>query len=230
MAVSILKGKIYSKSEVAKDTFAFRFTCDQMPTFGFQPGQFVTITVAPNVRRSYSIASIPGKEYIELIADTKRGGPGSMFFVNSKVGDEFEFIFPLGVFVYKESLKPVYFFGTGTGIVPFMSMVEYALSVQKTPRNMTLYCGFRYEEEVFGKEFLELLDVQYQNFWFKLNLTQPTPEWTGSVGRITQYIDMLTETDIEAYICGSNQMVTDTKARLIAKGVPEGQIYHEMFY
>jgi NAD(P)H-flavin reductase len=230
MAVQTLQGKIFTKSQVAKDTYAFRFTCDEMPSFDFQPGQFVTLTVAPNVRRSYSIASVPGKEYIELIADTKRAGPGSMFFLNSQVGDVFEFMFPLGVFVYKENPKPVYFFGTGTGIVPFMSMAEYALAIQKTQREVTMYCSFRYEEDVFGKEFLELLDIQYQNFWFKLNVTQPTPEWQGPTGRITQYIDILPKTDVEAYICGSNEVVSDIKEKLIAKGVPAAQIYHEMFY
>jgi len=230
MAVSTLRGKIFSISQIAEDTFAIRFSCDEMPIFNFLPGQFVTINVAANTPRSYSIASIPGKDYIELIADTKRGGPGSMFFASSKVGDEFDFLFPLGVFVYKESPKPVYFFATGTGIVPFISMVEYALTTLKTQRSITMYCGFRYEPEVFGKEFLELMDIQYQNFWFKLNLTQPSPQWTGPIGRITQYIETLPETDIEAYICGSNQMVTDVKNQLIAKGVPEVQIYHEMFY
>ena len=230
MAVSTLQGKIFSTAQIAEDTFAIRFTCDEMPIFNFEPGQFVTITVAPKTPRSYSISSIPGKEYIELIADTKKGGPGSMFFLNSKVGDEFEFLFPLGVFVYKDSPKPAYFFATGTGIVPFMSMVEYALSVQKTQRNITMYCSFRYEPEIFGKEFLELLDIQYQNFWFKLNLTQPSPQWTGPIGRITEYIETLPETDIDVYICGSNQMVTEVKNQLIAKGVPDTQIYHEMFY
>ena len=230
MAVNTFRGKIFSTAQIAEDTYAIRFTCDEMPTFNFQPGQFVTITVAQNTPRSYSIASIPGKEYIELIADTKRGGPGSMFFMGSKVGVEFDFLFPLGVFVYKEGPKPAYFFATGTGIVPFLSMAEYALTTLKTQRNMTMYCGFRYEPEIFGKEYLELLDVKYQNFWFKINLTQPSPEWNGEIGRITQYIETLPETDIEVYICGSNQMVTDVKDKLIAKGVPVEQIYHEMFY
>ena len=139
MAVQTLKGKIFSKSMIAQDTYALRFNCETMPIFDFLAGQFVTITVnPPTVRRSYSIASAPGKDFIELIADTKRGGPGSQFFENSKVGDEFEFMFPLGVFFYKESPKPVYFFGTGTGIVPFMSMAEDALTNQKTTRNVTM--------------------------------------------------------------------------------------------
>jgi CDP-4-dehydro-6-deoxyglucose reductase len=173
---------------------------------------------------------MPGKEYIELIADTVRGGPGSQFFLNVKEGDSFEYLFPLGVFIYRDSVKPVFFFGTGTGVVPFMSMIEYALSAIKTTREIMLYAGFRHLEEVFGKELLELLDVRFENFNYKLNLTQPPEGWQGAVGRITQYIETLPGKDIEAYICGSNQMVTDVKAQLIARGVPENQIFHEMFY
>jgi NAD(P)H-flavin reductase len=231
MAVQTLTGKVASKALVAQDTYALRVTSDGMNVFDFLPGQFVTITVAPNVRRSYSISSTPGKNYFELIADTVRGGPGSQFFINAKEGDTFEFMFPLGVFFYHENPeRPAYFFGTGTGLVPLLSMIEYALTIGKTSRELVLYAGFRYQEEVFAKGILELLDVQYNNFIYKLNLTQPPEEWPGPIGRITQYIDTLPDTNIDAYICGSNQMVTDVKARLMAKGVPEAQIYHEMFY
>lgn len=229
MAVQILQGKVTSNDLIAKDTYSLRFQSEGIETFDFNPGQFVTITVAPNVRRSYSIASAPGKNYIELIAATTKGGPGSQFFLNANPGDTFEFLFPLGVFFYRENDKPVYFFSTGTGEVPFLSMVEYALTTVKTQREMYMYSGFRFEEDIFGQDLLKLLDIQYNNFIFKINLTQPTEDWTGPIGRITQYIDELKDTDIEAYICGSNQMVTDVRERLIAKGVPEAQIYHEMF-
>jgi len=229
MAIQLLKGKVVLKSLIAKDTFVLRLMVDGIESFDFQPGQFVTITVAPNVKRSYSIASIPGKDHIELIADTVRGGPGSQFFVNVKEGDIVEFLFPLGMFFYKESERPVYFFGTGTGLVPLISMVEYALTTLKTARKVVFYAGFRHLEEVFSKEQLELLDIKFENLTFALNLTQPPEDWTMGIGRITQYIDTLKEKDIDVYICGSQQMVIDVKDRLIAKGVPKEQIYHEMF-
>ena len=230
MALQTLQGKILSKSMVAKDTYSLRVVTEGIESFDFAAGQFATITVGPDLKRSYSIASMPGRSYLDLIADTVRGGPGSQFFLNAKEGDTFEYMFPLGVFVYKDGEKPAYFFATGTGIVPFMSMVEYALTVQKTQRQIVFYGGFRFLEEVFGKGMLELLDIQYENFRFKLNLTQPPQDWQGPVGRISQYIDTLESTDIDAYICGSNQMITDIKTRLVAKGVPESQVYHEMFY
>lgn len=221
---------VTDKQTIAKDTFLVRMVSADMPVFDFLGGQFATITVAPNVKRSYSIASAPGKAFLDFIADNRRGGPGSQFFTGVVVGQQVEMIVPLGNFFYVEGPKPVYFFATGTGQVPFMSMIEAALTQQHSTRLMTLYTGFRYIEDVFAKEFFELMDVQYENFIYKLNLTQPLPDWEGPTGRITQYIDTLPDTDVECYICGSNEMVTDITARLQAKGVPVAQIHHEMFY
>lgn len=221
---------INDKTEVAKDTYLLRMVNPDGSVFEFEPGQFATITVAENTKRSYSIASIPGKSYVDFIADTKRGGPGSQFFASAQVGDSVEMLIPLGNFYYVDAQKPVYFFGTGTGIVPFMSMAEHALTNLKSPRMMYLYAGFRYEEETFGKQDLAMLDVMHENFIFQVSLTQPTESWQGSCGRITKFIDELKDTDIECYVCGSNEMVKDVSDRLKAKGVPAEQIYFEMFY
>jgi CDP-4-dehydro-6-deoxyglucose reductase len=230
MAVQNIQAVIQDKQVIAKETFLVRVVNPEGGVFDFQPGQFATLTVAPGVKRSYSIASMPGKDYIDFIADNKRGGPGSQWFTNCKVGDTVEMITPIGMFVYIESEKPAYFFGTGTGQVPFMSMVEYALTVLKTPRQLVIYSGFRYWEDVFGNELCELLDVQHENFKYILSLTQPAADWQGCTGRITQFVDTLPQTDIEAYVCGSKEMVAEVVDKLIAKGVPEVQIHHELFY
>lgn len=226
----IITGSITDKMEVAKDTYLLRVVNPDGSVFDFQPGQFATLTVAANTKRSYSIASMPGKDYIDFIADTKRGGPGSQFFANAQIGDSVEMIIPLGHFYYVDGEKPVYFFGTGTGQVPFMAMAEYALVALQTKRQITMYSGFRYEEEIFAKQDMEMLDVKFENFIYQVSLTQPTEEWEGSIGRITKFIDELKHADIECYVCGSNEMVTDVSARLKAKGVPEAQIHFEMFY
>jgi ferredoxin-NADP reductase len=225
----IIKAVISDKMEVAKDTIFLRLVRPTGGVFEFKPGQFATFTVAPNTKRSYSIASVPGKEYLDFIADTKIGGPGSMFFRNAALGDTVEIIVPLGNFFFIDTAKPVYFFSTGTGQVPFMSMAEQALVDLQRTAPMYLISGFRYEEDIFARQDLEMLDVKYENFIYQISLTQPTPEWQGSTGRITKFVDELQDTDIECYVCGSNQMVTDMVARLKAKGVPEAQIHFEMF-
>ncbi|WKZ27630.1 MAG: FAD-binding oxidoreductase [Candidatus Dojkabacteria bacterium] len=231
MAVKNYQATVSIKEEVAKSTYLVRFSLPENETMDFLPGQFVTIAVAPNARRSYSIASSPSHNtYVETFADTFAGGPGSQFFENVKVGDQVSFLAPLGKFVYKSDNKPVYFYATGTGLTPFLSMISYALETEGTKRDIFLKQGFRNEENVFAEKILSDLSARFPNFHYEICLSQPTDEWHGTKGRITTTIDAITDTDIDVYICGAKQMITDVETAFKEKGVPPQQIYYEQFY
>jgi len=231
MAVKNYKAKIIAKDTIAHGTYRLKIEAQPKETFDFNAGQFATILVAPQTRRSYSIASVPGEEYIDLIADTAAGGPGSQFFDNAQAGQQVEFLFPLGNFVYKEAERPAYFFATGTGIVPFMSMIEEALEKRHTKRKLTLYAGFRYQESVFAKDLFEDLASKNDNFDFKLALSKADEKWDGLKGRITKYYEEeIQETNLDAYICGSHEMIEDVTQRLITKGIQKENINFEQFY
>ena len=107
------KGRIEFNNLISVDTHKIRIK-PEVP-FTFEQGQFITITVAPMTKRSYSIASQPGQDYIEIIGDTRAGGPGSHYFESAKEGQEVEILGPLGLFTYKQNGKPSIFWSTGTG-------------------------------------------------------------------------------------------------------------------
>src|SRR4029078_335609 len=130
----------------------------------FEAGQFVTITVGTMIKRSYSIVSLPKQNFIDLIADTKIGGPGSQFFVKAQAGQEVELLGPLGTFICRESDRPLMFWATGTGIVPFISMIENQLAIVKTSKKIVLNIGFRYQEAVVCDELFARLAAEYSNF------------------------------------------------------------------
>lgn len=231
MAVKNYKTKVTSKQEIAHSTYSVILETATKDIFEFETGQFATLLVAPQTRRSYSIASLPGKSYLELIADTVVGGPGSQFFENIKENDEVEFLFPLGNFKYKEDSKPAYFFATGTGVVPFMGMIKQALEVNNTKRKIYLYVGFRKEESIFAQSIFKELAEKYDNFDYCLTLSQPSDNWEGKAGRITKYYEKeIVDTNMDAYICGSHSMIEDVKDRLLAKGVQKETIFFEQFY
>ena len=233
MPVKIYKSKISLKEEIAKDTFLIRINLPDGDLIDFQPGQFVNILVAPNIRRSYSLANSPSSNtYVEILGDSVIGGPGSLFFKNSQVGDDVEFLGALGQFTYKEDPKPVYFFSTGTGVVPFISMITYALETLKTQRKIKLFLGFRHEESVFYKEYFENLASKYPNFEFILTLSQPNESWQGKKGRITTHYEQVVSSDpnIDAYICGSMKVIDDVYARLLSLGVSKERIFYEKYY
>lgn len=231
MPVQVYKTKISAKEQIAENTFLLKIPLEKEMLF--EAGQFVNVLVAPNIRRSYSIASAPvSTTSIDLIGDRVIGGPGSQFFGDSVVGQEVEFLGPLGKFVYKEQEKPVYFFATGTGLVPFISMVSHALEALHTQRDVKLFIGFRHQATVFYKEYFEALASRYPNFELVLTLSQPDESWQGKRGRITEYYPQVVEQnkDIDAYICGSQKMIDDVAQTLATLGVPQESIYYEKYY
>ncbi|MBN1915815.1 hypothetical protein JW796_02350 [Candidatus Dojkabacteria bacterium] len=164
----------------------------------FKAGQFINILVAPNTRRSYSIGSSPAQNTkLDIYTDVTPGGPGSKFFEAAKAGDEASFIGPLGLFVYEdnENSKAI-FIATGTGLAPFYSMICYALETLKSKREIKLYLGFRYEEDCFLLDELEMLEEKYSNFSFCLTLSKPSDSWRGNSGYVTKYLEQDLKEDL----------------------------------
>ncbi len=233
MAVKILRTKVSSHEDIANKVHKIRIIFSEGEGLEFQAGQFVNILVAPATRRSYSIASSPADlAGIDLIGDSVIGGPGSIFFANAKQGDDIEILGPLGNFVYKESQNPACFFATGTGVVPFISMISYALETVQTKRQIILFLGFRHEEDIFYREFFENLASQYTNFKFVMTLSKPSNDWSGLQGRITDhYIEYAKENqNFEGYVCGSRTMISEVVENLTNLGVPKENIYYEQYY
>ena len=233
MSVKIYKSKIAYTEEIAESVHKLNIPLNEGETIDFQAGQFINLLVAPGVRSSYSVASPPSYNTgIDLIADSVIGGPGSQFFANAKVGDEVEFIGPLGNFVYKEESKPAYIFATGTGAVPFISMITYALETLHTTRTIKLFLGFRHEKNIFYKYHFERLASSFPNFEFILTLSQPEADWQGYRGRITEhYLKAVEiEKDFAGYVCGSRKMIDDVVLNLTNAGVVKENIYYEQYY
>ena len=196
----------------------------------FAPGQFMTIFVDKYTRRSYSISSVSGLNYVETYNDITPGGPGSQYFINAEVGDTIEVMLPLGRFVYKAKPGPVVFIATGTGITPFLAMLETALKINKSQRQIHLVWGCRFEKDFFVKEQLEDYANTFPNFKYSLCVSREriVDMYQGRVtGLITE-----TEYDPECsfYICGGQEMIKDAENILSRKGFSKTQIYYEQFY
>ena len=232
MPVKKYQGKVIDRQVIAKNTYYLKVQHPQNEQFSFLGGQFVNIEVQSNIRRSYSIASSPVyQDFIDLIADSNGVGPGSLFFERAKVGDQVSYLGPLGLFVYKETDRPSYFFATGTGIVPFMSIMEYQLETLHATKPFKIFSSFRYREEVFGQEPFERLAGQYPNFKYILTVTKPDELWHGNKGRVSEFYQAeIPDPNIDAYICGSHSSILGIKEDLLKLGVPAQQIYYEKFY
>lgn len=212
------------------------FTLEFPRSFHFEAGQFVNIAVNDqDLIRAYSLASLPNDPKVKLLVDHSPLGIGSRFFLSRKKGDPLDCFGPLGVFTLlprKDYPKDtLLFIATGSGIAPLRSQIQKLLR-EKDPRELHLFMGFRYPQDiVFQKEFEEL-STQHPNFHFHLTLSRPEKTWKGNRGYV---IKLLKKTRLpwstsQAYLCGNPDMIKETSTFLQEKGLSFEKIRLERFH
>lgn len=199
----------------------------------FKAGQFMQFHIH-GVYRSYSIVSAPTglDETLVFCIELIPGGVGSEFVKNLKPGDEVVMHGPLGVLGVKEKEmeRDLFFVATGVGIAPFVSILT-DLFTRGYGGEANLLFGLRNEENVFYYDKFNTLAKNHPRFKFLPILSRPESHWPGEVGRVTTYLEVHYEQfrDRLFYLCGSKEMVTDTRAVLIAQGHDAKAIHLEIF-
>ncbi len=225
----------YSFSDYAKH---LEFEMTDMPRFGFVAGQWVSIrqlnAAGEEITRAYSIASPPGEDgRFALCVNRVENGFMSNFLNDMKVGDEIRCKAPFGAFILKPPLFDTVFIATGTGVAPFRSMLHWMLPHEDRHqgKHFWLVFGSRYENDVYYyKEFVELA-AKYPNFHFLPTLSRGSAEWQGLRGYVQDHVTTAVQgrTDMHAYICGLEKMVTTNRDLLKSLGWDRKQIHFERY-
>ena len=221
----------------------FRFRMTRPASFRFRSGEFVMIGL-PNaekpVYRAYSIASPSWDEELEFFSIKVPGGPLTEHLQRIQVGDTVLMRKkPTGTLV-NDALKPgkrVYMFSTGTGIAPFASLIRDPETYEKFDEVILTHTCREVAELKYGLDLVEAaLDDPLIGEFAQGRLrhyTSVTREEHPVKGRITNLIESgqifedlsVPPLDPEidrGMICGSMEMLKDTKAILEARGLVEG--------
>ncbi len=224
--------KVLSKEQVAKNIYLVIFALQNPSELHFLAGQTMMIHVGDETNRSMSIASPPrDSRTILMCHDIRPMGPGSRYTLGLSIGDVVSLVAPIGMFTLNgESHRKKVMVATGTGVAPFRSMLFDYLEHGGTD-DVTLYWGLRFAKDIYWqKEFIDL-SATYQNFHFILTLSQPTDEWQGSRGRVTDHVfDDANLGGSDFYLCGSRAMVDEVKQGLLARTVPQEHIKTELYF
>jgi len=211
--------------------------------FRFRSGEFAMIGLMVDgkpIYRAYSIASPAWADTLEFFSIKVPGGPLTQHLQKIQPGDTVLMRKkPTGTLVL-DALTPakrLYMFSTGTGIAPFASLIREPETFEKfdevilthTCREVAeLKYGFDLVNEIENDELLsEVVGEKLRHY------ATATREDFVRTGRITDLIAsgrlfedlgvpaLNPETD-RAMICGSTEMLKDTKALLEAAGLTEG--------
>ncbi|MFZ5593362.1 MAG: ferredoxin--NADP reductase [Pseudomonadota bacterium] len=137
--------------------FSFKTTRD--PGLRFINGQFVMIGLEVDGRplaRAYSIASPNYEEHLEFLSIKVQNGPLTSRLQHIKAGDTILVSRkPTGTLVMDDLLpgKNLYLLSTGTGLAPFMSIIQDPEAYERFEK-VVLFHGVRYVSELAYEDFI----------------------------------------------------------------------------
>ncbi|MEE9451564.1 MAG: ferredoxin--NADP reductase [Gammaproteobacteria bacterium] len=221
--------------------FAFRLNDDQ--TFTWIPGQFVNIHFESGdrtLRRSYSIASIPGQnKLVEFAASYIENGPASQYLWALQPGDEVTTSGPFGRLILRDESPQRYILAaTSTGVTPYHSMLnQLAQRLEQTDLSVTLLFGVRRREDLLYEEDFVEFAKQHSNFSFCAHYSQEKLtelsdvkdyEYSGHVQTGLQHLKPDPQTDI-IYLCGNPKMIDDSFEQLKSLGFDVKNVRREKY-
>jgi ferredoxin--NADP+ reductase len=221
--------------------FSFRTTRD--PSFRFRNGEFTMIGIEVEGRplvRAYSVASANYDEELEFFSIKVPNGPLTSRLQHLNVGDPILIgKKPTGTLVLDNLLpgKNLYLLGTGTGLAPFLSIIKDPETYERFEKVVLVHGRRQVSELAYGETITQTLpnDELLGEMISGGLIYYPTVtrEPFRNRGRITDLMSSgklfedigLPEMSIEHdrfMLCGSPEMIRDTRALLADGGYEEG--------
>lgn len=233
--VKSLPCRIERMHRLAPEVMAVFLRLPANEEFHFVAGQYLDIMLPQNRRRSFSIASCPGREeLIELhIRKVASGEFTQQLFDGMKEKTLLRIEGPLGQFWFRrESPRPALLIGGGTGYAPLRSMLRDLLAVGDR-RPLHLYWGAQSLQDLYEDERVRALSDAYPNLRYTpvLSEARPSDNWTGRRGLVHAAVlaDHPQLQDFDVYASGPPAMVEAVRHEFIERGLPAQQLFFDSF-
>ncbi len=214
---NLVRVQVESVLEIAKGVFTLEFR----RFFEFEAGQIISIALSEKEDpRMYSIASGEQDENIQVLFNVVKEGHLTPSLASLKAGDSIWCSKGFGKFT--DNSGPAWWIAQGTGIAPFAAMFRSGHQEEK----FLIHGGRNGDSFYYSDEFLPVLNDRYVRCCSRDRVA-------GAFhGRVTDYLNSLPSLSPEAlyYLCGSSEMVVETRDILIKKGVPFKRIVGEIYF
>jgi ferredoxin-NADP reductase len=247
-------GKIIRIENETDSTRRFWIQVNDIESFDFKPGQFVTLDLPIHEKpakrwRSYSIASWPdGTNVFELVIVLLEGGAGTHYLFNEVgVGSELILRGPQGVFTLPEPIeKDLFFICTGTGVAPFRSMAHHIFNHNIPHGDIYLIFGCRKFGDCLYRNELEELDHKMDSFHYIPTFSREVVDTTNKLIR-TGYVHAVYEEICRSnikisiaeetstlkpaafFLCGWKNMIDEAKQKIQLLGYDRKSIHQELY-
>ena len=225
-------GTLERVEKLSDSTITFDIQLDEgQPDIHFLAGQYVNVGLPGTAEtRSYSFSSKPGNRLTSFVVRNVPNGKMSEFLsATAQAGDKMTFAGPFGSFYLRPVTRPVLMLAGGTGIAPFMSMLQ-VLEEKGSDQPVRLVFGVTNDFDLVAIEKLNELQDKFS--WFEYRTVVANPESAHErKGYVTGHIenDWLNNGDVDIYLCGPVPMVEAVRGWLDAEGVKPASFLFEKF-
>jgi len=210
--------------------------------FPFEPGQYATLgLMGPEklVQRPMSISSSADdlSEYEFFIRLVDSGGFTPLLW-ERKVGDAINIKGPKGRFLLQDDGRRALFVASGTGLAPFISMIE-TLRGRGEARDVVLLHGVSHDHDLAWREQLSELangggfPLRYAG---TISRPQGSPGWAGLTGRVEAIVagqldeHAMTADNTTIYVCGNPDMITAVDEIAAERGFAPEHVRRELYW
>ena len=226
------QGTLSRVENLSDSTITFDIQLDDgQPEIHFLAGQYVNVGIpGTSETRSYSFSSKPGNRLTGFVVRNVPNGHMSEFLSkNAKAGDKMHFTGPFGSFYLRHVTRPVLMLAGGTGIAPFMSMLQ-VLEEKGSDHPIRLVFGVTNDFDLVAIEKLDELQSKYPWFEYRTVVAHPESQHERK-GYVTGHIenDWLNNGDVDVYLCGPVPMVEAVRSWLDQEGIKPANFLFEKF-
>jgi ferredoxin-NADP reductase len=176
-------------------TYHFEFSVDELASFDFIPGQFISgVANDPSGKeqtRAYSIASAADGNRFDLCLNRVEDGYFSNLLADLPVGGAMRMYGPNGFFTLREPISDSIFIATGTGVAPMRAFLQWLFPSGAPDRSagkqIWLVYGTRHESELYYRDEFEAYAAQHANFHYLPTLSRASEGWRGLRGYVQEH-------------------------------------------
>jgi len=205
----------------------FMLPCEAAKT-NFVPGQ-VAVLEMPGRKPSYlAFASAPEDEEYEFLvkqSDWTESIANGLFAAGAAAEVELSNIVGNGFPMENFAGRDLVFVAMGTGIAPLRSTLRHVFRRRNDFGKLIVLHGARTNKDFYFEEEIAT-DWRTHDVTLRQVISQPNEEWSGATGYVQSLLDnIVPELDNPvALICGSQEMMRQTKARLNELGFTDENI------
>jgi NAD(P)H-flavin reductase len=209
--------------EQARSTRSFDLRCSD--GVNFTPGQVAILRVAGEEPAYFAFAGAPADRDLEVLVKKKVGASSVIF--DMCVGDRIELMGIAGHGFRIDEMKgrDLVFVAMGTGVAPLRSVLRHVLKRQDEFGQLVVLYGARTPDDFCYRDETEAWEAA--GVELRQVISRPDGhDWSGPTGYVQSLLDHVLP-DLSspvALICGSREMIDQTRERLSKMGFKPEEI------